>query len=146
MSGSILPLLGSLRVWLHLSKMTGFPPLDLCRSLNGKCMSSGVSNGTTSPFSLLCQQYCHLTGADWWRQNFFHDYSVLAAVAACHTGFRDKTASQHPLVCRFMRGVCRHLPVFRPLTPPWALGVFLEGFKGLPIWAIAWSESQTSIS
>lgn len=63
-SGSILPLLGSLRVWLHLSKMLGFQPLDLCRILNGKSMSSGVSNGTASPFSLLCQQYCHFTGAD----------------------------------------------------------------------------------
>lgn len=57
----------------------------------------------------------------------------VAAVAACHTGFGDKTASQHPLVCRFMRDACRHLPVSRPLTPPWDLGVFLEGFKGLPI-------------
>lgn len=43
----------------------------------------------------------------------------VAVVAARHTGFGDKTASQHPLVCRFMRGACRHLSDFRPLMPPW---------------------------
>lgn len=44
-----------------------------------------------------------------------------------------------------MRGAWRLLPVFRPLTPPWDLGVFLEGFKGLPIWAIAGSLKHPSL-
>ncbi|XP_038139793.1 uncharacterized protein LOC119782750, partial [Cyprinodon tularosa] len=56
----------------------------------------------------------------------------LAAIAACHIGFGDKTASQHPLVCRFMKGARRLLPVSRPLLPPWDLSVVLEGLKGPP--------------
>ena len=28
----------------------------------------------------------------------------LAAITACHVGFGKQTASQHPLVCRFMKG------------------------------------------
>ncbi len=56
----------------------------------------------------------------------------LAAIAACHIGFGDKSAGQHPLVCRFMRGARRLLPVSRPLMPPWDLAVVLEGLKGPP--------------
>ncbi|KAK0146249.1 hypothetical protein N1851_014446 [Merluccius polli] len=56
----------------------------------------------------------------------------LAAVAACHVGFGERTASQHPLVCRFMKGARRLLPVSRPLVPPWDLAVVLEGLKGPP--------------
>ncbi|XP_029937836.1 uncharacterized protein LOC115380768 [Myripristis murdjan] len=56
----------------------------------------------------------------------------LAAIAACHVGFGKKTASQHPLVCRFMKGARRLLPVSRPLVPPWDLAVVLEGLKGPP--------------
>ena len=56
----------------------------------------------------------------------------LAALAACHVGFGKQTASQHPLVCRFMKGARRLLPVSRPLVPPWDLAVVLEGLKGPP--------------
>ena len=56
----------------------------------------------------------------------------LAAIAACHVGFGKQTASQHPLVCRFMKGARRLLPVSRPLVPPWDLAVVLEGLKGPP--------------
>ncbi|XP_041860863.1 uncharacterized protein LOC121652254 [Melanotaenia boesemani] len=56
----------------------------------------------------------------------------LAAIAACHVGFEKHTASQHPLVCRFMKGARRLLPVSRPLVPPWDLAVVLEGLKGPP--------------
>ncbi|XP_038128389.1 uncharacterized protein LOC119774782 [Cyprinodon tularosa] len=56
----------------------------------------------------------------------------LAAIAACHIGFGDKTASQHPLVSRFMKGTRRLLPISRPLLPPWDLSVVLEGLKGPP--------------
>lgn len=63
----------------------------------------------------------------------FSMITVYVAAVACHTGFGDKTASQRALVCQFMRGACRHLSNFRPLTPLLDRGVFLEGFKGLPI-------------
>ena len=56
----------------------------------------------------------------------------LAAIAACHVGFGRQTASQHPLVCRFMKGARRLLPVSRSLVPPWDLAVVLEGLKGPP--------------
>ena len=57
----------------------------------------------------------------------------LAAISACHIGFGKDTASQHPLVCRFMKGARRLLPVSRPLVPPWDLAVVLDGLKGLPL-------------
>ena len=57
----------------------------------------------------------------------------LEAIAACHVGFGKQTVSQHPLVCRFMKGVRRLLPVSRPLVPPWDLAVVLEGLKALPL-------------
>ncbi|XP_059182347.1 uncharacterized protein LOC131961092 [Centropristis striata] len=56
----------------------------------------------------------------------------LAAIAACHVGFGRLTVGQHPLVCRFMKGARRLLPVSRPLVPPWDLAVVLEGLKGPP--------------
>ncbi|KAK0143064.1 Sphingomyelin phosphodiesterase 4 [Merluccius polli] len=67
------------------------------------------------------------------RRKAFSTIKVyLAAVAACHVGFGERTASQHPLVCRFMKGARRLLPVSRPLVPPWDLAVVLEGLKGPP--------------
>lgn len=39
---------------------------------------------------------------------------------------------QHPLVCCFMKGAHRLLPVSRPLVPPWDLAMVLDGLKGLP--------------
>ncbi|KAK5930341.1 hypothetical protein CgunFtcFv8_026581 [Champsocephalus gunnari] len=56
----------------------------------------------------------------------------LAAIAACHVGFEGKTASQHPLVCRFMKGARRLLPVSRSLVPLWDLAVVLNGLKMTP--------------
>ncbi|XP_032363038.1 LOW QUALITY PROTEIN: uncharacterized protein LOC116675032 [Etheostoma spectabile] len=56
----------------------------------------------------------------------------LAAIAACHVGFDGKTAGQHPLVCRFMKGARRLLPVSKPLTPPWDLAVVLDGLASPP--------------
>ncbi|XP_029975893.1 uncharacterized protein LOC115409064 [Salarias fasciatus] len=56
----------------------------------------------------------------------------LAAIAACHVGFGGKTVSQHPLVCRFMKGARRLLPVCRPLAPPWDLAVVLNGLSRAP--------------
>ncbi|XP_030199953.1 uncharacterized protein LOC115533546 [Gadus morhua] len=50
----------------------------------------------------------------------------LAAISACHIGFGDKPAGQHPLVCRFMKGARRKLPVSRPLVPLWDLSVVLD--------------------
>ncbi|KAK5900671.1 hypothetical protein CgunFtcFv8_025613 [Champsocephalus gunnari] len=57
----------------------------------------------------------------------------LAAIAACHVGFEGKTASQHPLVCGFMKGARRLLPVSRSLVPLWDLAVVLNGLKMTPI-------------
>ncbi|XP_034065716.1 uncharacterized protein LOC117542252, partial [Gymnodraco acuticeps] len=56
----------------------------------------------------------------------------LAAIAACHVGFEGKTASQHPLVCRFMKGARRLLPVSRSLVPLWDLAVVLDGLTRPP--------------
>ena len=50
----------------------------------------------------------------------------LAAISACHIGLGDKPAGQHPLVCRFMNGVRRKLPVSRPMVPLWDLAVVLD--------------------
>lgn len=54
-----------------------------------------------------------------------------AAVAACHIGFGNLTASQHPPIC-FMKAARRLLPVSRSLVLPWHLVVVLEELKGLP--------------
>lgn len=51
------------------------------------------------------------------------------AIAACHAGFGGLTASQHPLVCRFMKDACRLLPLSRPLLSPWDLPVVLQGLE-----------------
>ena len=56
----------------------------------------------------------------------------LAAVSACHVGFGDKPAGQHPLVCRFMKGARRKLPVSRPLVPLWDLSVVLDALSHHP--------------
>ena len=56
----------------------------------------------------------------------------LAAISACHVGFGDKPAGQHPLVCRFMRGARRTLPVSRPLVPLWDLSVVLDALSHHP--------------
>ncbi|KAL7873605.1 hypothetical protein AOLI_G00126760 [Acnodon oligacanthus] len=50
----------------------------------------------------------------------------LAAISACHMGFGDKPVGQHPLVCHFMKGARRKLPVSRPLIPPWDLSLVLD--------------------
>ena len=56
----------------------------------------------------------------------------LAAISACHVGFGDKPAGQHPLVCRFMKGARRKLPVSRPLVPLWDLSVVLDALSHHP--------------
>ncbi|KAK0133511.1 hypothetical protein N1851_030971 [Merluccius polli] len=57
----------------------------------------------------------------------------LAAISACHVGFGDRPAGQHPLVCRFMKGARRKLPVSRPLVPLWDLSVVLEALSHHPL-------------
>ncbi|XP_075948857.1 uncharacterized protein LOC142951249 [Anarhichas minor] len=56
----------------------------------------------------------------------------LAAISACHVGFGEKPAGQHPLVCRFMKGARRKLPVSRPLVPLWDLLLVLEALSQHP--------------
>ncbi|XP_063050161.1 uncharacterized protein LOC134444913 [Engraulis encrasicolus] len=56
----------------------------------------------------------------------------LAAISACHVGFGDKTAGQHPLVCRFMRGARRKRPISRPLVPLWDLALVLSALSAHP--------------
>ena len=56
----------------------------------------------------------------------------LAAISACHIGFGDKTAGQHPLVCQFMKGARRLRPVSRSLTAPWDLSVVLDALSRPP--------------
>lgn len=50
----------------------------------------------------------------------------LAAISACHVGFADKSVGQHPLICRFMKGARRKLPVVKVLVPPWDLNIVLD--------------------
>ncbi|XP_067221487.1 uncharacterized protein [Chanodichthys erythropterus] len=56
----------------------------------------------------------------------------LAAISACHIGFDNKTVGQHPLVCRFMKGARRVLPVSKPLSPSWDLGLVLDALSMSP--------------
>ncbi len=56
----------------------------------------------------------------------------LAAISACHKGFGDKPAGQHQLICRFMNGVRRKLPVSRPMVPLWDLAVVLDALSQHP--------------
>ncbi|XP_030000932.1 uncharacterized protein LOC115426842 [Sphaeramia orbicularis] len=56
----------------------------------------------------------------------------LAAISACHVGFGEKSAGQHPLVCRFMKGARRKLPVSRPLVPLWDLLLVLDALSHHP--------------
>ena len=52
----------------------------------------------------------------------------LPAISACHFGFGDNPK----LVCRFMKGVRRKLPVSRPLVPLWDLSVVLDALSHHP--------------
>lgn len=56
----------------------------------------------------------------------------FAAISACHVGFGDKSAGQHPLVSRFMKGARRKLAVSRPLVPLWDLSIVLEALSQHP--------------
>ncbi|XP_067290316.1 uncharacterized protein [Pseudorasbora parva] len=56
----------------------------------------------------------------------------LAAISACHVGFGDKTAGQHPLICRFMKGARRKRPVARRMVPLWDLSMVLEALSQHP--------------
>nr|XP_054595475.1 uncharacterized protein LOC129162961 [Nothobranchius furzeri] len=56
----------------------------------------------------------------------------LAAISARHLGFGKKLAGQHPLVCSFMKGARRLLPVSRPLVPSWDLSLVLSALSGPP--------------
>ncbi|KAI2667323.1 Signal recognition particle SEC65 subunit [Labeo rohita] len=56
----------------------------------------------------------------------------LAAISACHIGFDNKTVGQHPLICRFMKGVRCALPVSKPFSPSWDLRLVLDGLSMSP--------------
>ncbi len=56
----------------------------------------------------------------------------LAAISACHIGFDNKTVGQNPLICRFMKGARRALPVSKPLYPSWDLGLVLDALSMSP--------------
>lgn len=56
----------------------------------------------------------------------------LAAISACHVGFGDKTAGQHPLIRQFMKGARRLRPVSKPLAPPWDLPMVLDTLSRPP--------------
>ncbi|XP_026102951.1 uncharacterized protein LOC113074342 [Carassius auratus] len=56
----------------------------------------------------------------------------LAAISACHVGFDNKTVGQHPLVCRFMKGARRALPVSKPISPSWDLVLVLDALSVSP--------------
>lgn len=56
----------------------------------------------------------------------------LAAISACHVGFGDKTAGQHPLICQFMKGARRLRPAMRSLVAPWDLTKVLNALSRTP--------------
>ncbi|XP_047663485.1 uncharacterized protein LOC113652359 [Tachysurus fulvidraco] len=56
----------------------------------------------------------------------------LAAISACHVGFGNKSAGQHPLISRFMEGAHRLWPVSRRLVPLWDLPIVLEALSRHP--------------
>ncbi|XP_053296886.1 uncharacterized protein LOC128456655 [Pleuronectes platessa] len=56
----------------------------------------------------------------------------LAAISACHVGFDGKPVGQHPLVCRFMKGARRLLPVSKTMSPSWDLTVVLGALSSHP--------------
>ena len=56
----------------------------------------------------------------------------LAAISACHVGFDGETPGAHPLAMRFLKGVRRLRPVFKPSIPSWDLALVLEALCGPP--------------
>ncbi|XP_048011810.1 uncharacterized protein LOC125245326 [Megalobrama amblycephala] len=56
----------------------------------------------------------------------------LAAISACHVGFEGSMVGQHPLICRFMKGARRSLPVIRKTVPEWDLSMVLEALSLYP--------------
>ncbi|KAK2823508.1 hypothetical protein Q7C36_020108 [Tachysurus vachellii] len=56
----------------------------------------------------------------------------LAAISACHVGFGDRSAGQHPLISRFMKGARRIRPVSRQMVPLWDLPIVLEALSQHP--------------
>lgn len=56
----------------------------------------------------------------------------LAAISACHIGFGEKSAGQHPLISRFMKGARRIRPVSKQMVPLWDLPIVLEALSQHP--------------
>ena len=56
----------------------------------------------------------------------------LAAISACHVGSDGVTSAAHPLAMRFLKGVRRLRPVFKPSIPSWYLALVLEALCGPP--------------
>ena len=67
----------------------------------------------------------------------------LAAISACHIGFGDKSAGQHPIVCRFMKGARRLRPVLRSLAAPWDLSTVLDALSRPPFEPLQQVELKT---
>ena len=56
----------------------------------------------------------------------------LAAVSACHVGFGDMTAGQHPLVPQLMKGASCLRPLSRSLATPWDLSFMTDALLCTP--------------
>ncbi|XP_047229391.1 uncharacterized protein LOC124872980, partial [Girardinichthys multiradiatus] len=56
----------------------------------------------------------------------------LAAISACHIGFKGVTPGAHPLAVRFLKGVRRLRPVIKPSFPSWDLTLVLEALCDPP--------------
>lgn len=61
----------------------------------------------------------------------------LAVISGCHVGFEGKPAGQHPLVCRYLKGGRRPLPVSKPMSPSWDLAVVLGALVSHPFEPLA---------
>jgi len=56
----------------------------------------------------------------------------LATISACHVGFSNTPAGHHTLICWFMKGACRLLPVVKSLVPSWDVSIVLEAILQQP--------------
>lgn len=75
-----------------LSKLPGLPPLGLCMTISWESFSSGLSNGTTSPFSFCVSDTAIFMGLIDKGKAFYTLKIYLAAIAVCYIDYCDETA------------------------------------------------------
>ena len=56
----------------------------------------------------------------------------VAAISACHVGFKTGTVGEQALVRLFMRGVYRKRPTIKNVAPKWDLSMVLDALTKAP--------------